>query len=171
MSQSSPEILEALLRKYRLGWMIDMYAPRDQAIPACLALLDRIEAEYRARFQVAVSFQPATLQAEAERNSHKVQAFLQLLRPNLSAVMLVMVWRVLQGHSIREISMNYRERDSFQLSFTLAKLGDTGQDQLESYESTDISDAALLRHLGTAKVDGRPLFEGFYALRLCDQKP
>jgi hypothetical protein len=171
MRQSSHEILETLLRKNGLGWMIDMYAPSGQAIPDYLDLLTRIAAEYRSRCGVALSFAPDTLHAEAERNPHKVQAFLQLLRPNRSAAMLVMVWRVLQGLSIREVDMNYRERDSFRLSFTLARPGDSGQDQLETYESTDIGDAALLRHLGVTKVGGKPLFDGFYALRLQDQKP
>jgi len=170
MSQSSAEILETLLRTNGLGWMIDMYAPKDQAIPAYLDLLTRLAAEYRSRCGVAVSFAPEDLQAEAERNPHKVQAFLQLLRPNRSPAMLVMVWRVLQGLSIRAVDMNYRERDIFRLSFMLARPGDSGQDQLETYESTDISDAALVRHLGMTKVGGKPLFDGFYALRLSDQK-
>ena len=169
MSQSSAEILETLFRKNGLGWMIDMYAPPDQAIPAYVALLDRVAAEYRSRCGVAVSFAPEALQAEAERNPHKVQAFLQLLRPDRSPAMLVMVWRVLQGLSISEVVMNYRERDSFRLGFTLARPAESGQDQLETYESTDISDAALVRHLGMAKVGGKPLFDGFYALRLHDQ--
>jgi len=170
MSQSSAEILEALFRGNGLSWMIDMYAPREQAIPAYIDLLDRITAEYRTRCGGAVSFSPEALQAEAERNSHKVQAFLQLLRPDRSPAMLVMVWRVLQGLSIREVDMNYRERDSFRLSFTLAGIGDSGQDQLETYQSMDISDAALVRHLGATKVADKPLFDGFYALRLYDRK-
>jgi hypothetical protein len=168
MSQSSAEILETLLRENGLGWMIDMYAPPDQAIPTYASLLDRVAAEYRSRCGVAVSFTPQTLQAEAERNPHKVQAFLQLLRPDRSPAMLVMVWRVLQGLSISEVVMNYRERESFRLGFTLARPAESGQDQLETYESTDISDAALVRHLGVAKVGGKPLFDGFYALRLQD---
>jgi hypothetical protein len=169
MSQTSAQILETLLRKNGLGWMIDMYAPKDQAIPAYVALLDRVATEYRSLCGVAVSFAPEALQAEAERNPHKVQAFLQLLRPDRSPAMLVMVWRVLQGLSIHDVEMTYRERDHFRLSFTLARPADSGQDQLETYESTDISDAALVRHLGVAKVGGKPLFDGFYALRLHDQ--
>ncbi len=171
MSQSPGEILEALLRGNGLGWMLDIYAPKDQALPAYVELLDRVAAEYRLRCGVAVPFTPEALKAEAARNPHKVQAFLQLLRPNRSPALLVMVWRVLQGLSIREVALNYRELDSFRLTFILARPGDAGQDQLETYESTDINDAALLRHLGAAKAGGRPLFDGFYALRLFDQKP
>ena len=170
MSQSAAEILEELLRNNGLDWMIEMYAPKEQAIPSYLELLDRVAAEYLSRCGETVSLSPADLQAEAERNPHKVQAFLQLLHPSRSPAMLVMVWRVLQGLSIREVTMNYRELDTFRLSFTLARLGDNGQDELELYETTDISDAALLRHLGVTKVGGRPLFDGFYALRLYDQK-
>ena len=121
MSQSSAEILEALLRSNGLGWMIDMYAPKEQAIPAYADLLDRVAAEYRLRCGAAVPFSPEALKAEAERNPHKVQAFLQLLRPSRSPAMLVMVWRVLQGFGIRAMSMDYRELDSFRLSFTLAR--------------------------------------------------
>lgn len=171
MSQSSTEILEALLRKNGLGWLLDMVPPKDQAISAYINLLNRLAAEYLSRCGVAAPFSPEALQAEAERNPHKVQAFLQLLRPNRSPAMLVMVWRVLQGLSIRAVSLNYRECESFRLNVTLARPGDGGQDQLEAYESDDINDAALLRHLGVTKVSGRPRFDGFYALRLYDQKP
>jgi hypothetical protein len=170
MSQPSAEILETLLRKNGLGWMIDMCASKDQVVPAYVDLLSRVAAEYRSRYGVAVSFTPEALQAESERNPHKVRAFLQLLHPNRLPAMLVMVWRVLQGLSIRKVTMTYCERESFRLSFTLARSGDNGQDQLETYESTDITDAALVRHLGVTKVGGKPLFDGFYPLRLYDQK-
>jgi hypothetical protein len=33
------------------------------------------------------------------------------------------------------------------------------------YESTNIRDAALLRHLGIMTINGAPVFDGFYALR------
>ena len=52
-------------------------------------------------------------------NPHKVQAFLQLLHPHRAPAMLVMVWRILQGLSIREATMDYRELDSFRLRFIL----------------------------------------------------
>lgn len=77
--------------------------------------------------------------------------------------MLVMVWRVLQGARIREAQMEYRELNAFRLRFTLAD-----GERTDVYESYDISDAVLLRHLGIAKVQGQPLFDGFYALRLAD---
>ncbi len=76
--------------------------------------------------------------------------------------MLLMVWRILHGLSIREVTMNYVEQEAFRLVVTLAR---PGQDDLETYSSDDINDAALLRHFGITTVDGRPLFDGFFPLR------
>jgi hypothetical protein len=78
--------------------------------------------------------------------------------------MLLMVWRILQGLSIREVAMNYRELEAFSLSVTLALPGEE-QDELETYSTHDINDAALLRNFGITTVDGRPLFDGFFPRR------
>ncbi len=162
--ESSAVVLERLLRGNGLGWMIDMYAPRDRAIPFLLEQLDRVAAEYRNRIRVNVPFTPAALLAEVERNPHKVRAFLQAMGTTRSAEMLVMVWRILQGLSIRTVEMNYREQDFFSLAVVLARPSEE-QDQLETYNSQDINDAALVRHFGITTVNGRPLFDGFFPLR------
>ena len=165
MSPQSAVVLERLLRSNGLGWMIDKYARRDRAIPALLEQLERVATAYRTRTRVATPFTPEALEAEAEQNPHKVSAFLQALTTSCSAEMLVMVWRILQGLSIREVLMNYREREVFNLTVTLARTGD-GQESLEEYQSQDINDASLLRHFGIATISGQPLFDGFYPLRV-----
>ena len=164
MTSESPAILERLLRDNDLGWMIDMYAPRERAVPFLLEELDGLTDEFQKRFRHEVSFAPETLKAEAERNPHKVRAFLQALGVSRNPDMLLMVWRILQGLSIREVVMNYREQEAFSLSVTLARRGEK-QDELETYRTNDINDAALLRHLGITTVDRRPLFDGFLPLR------
>ena len=164
MTPESPAVLERLLRGNGLEWMIDMFYPPDRAIPHLLEQLDRVEAEYHARIEVDVSFAPEALAAEAERNPHQVQAFLQALGTSRSAEMLVMVWRILRGLSIREVAMDYREQESFSLRVVLAR-PDAGLDVSEEYRSSDIDDAALVRHFGITTVDGRPLFDGFYRTR------
>lgn len=164
MTPQSPADLERLLRANSLGWMIDMYAPKDRAIPFMLEQLDGVMAEYRRRLGVQVALTPEALTAEAERNPHKVRAFLQALAATRSREMLVMVWRILQGLSIREVKMNYREQEVFSLVVVLARPR-AEQDGLEQYDSGDISDAALVRHFGITTVDGRPLFDGFFPLR------
>jgi hypothetical protein len=164
MTPESPAVLERLLRDNDLGWMIDMYAARDRAVPVLLEQLTRLTAEFRSRFKYEVSFAPETLRTEAERNPHKIRAFLQALGASGNPDMLLMVWRILQGLTIREVTMSYREQESFSLSVTLARPGQE-RDDLEAYRSDDINDAALLRQFGITTVDNRPLFDGFFPLR------
>jgi hypothetical protein len=102
------------------------------------------------------------LAAEAQRNPHKVKAFLQALGFSNSPEILVMVWRILQGLDIRDVSVTYRERETFAVEVCLARHGE-GEDGLEHYRSGDINDVTLLRHFGVAIINGKPLFEGFYA--------
>jgi len=167
MTPQSAAVLERLLRGHGLEWMIDLYAPRERAIPALLEQLVQIEAEYLERIGGAISFSPEALEAEAELNPHKVRAFLQALGKSRSAGMLVMAWRVLQGLSIRELALKYKDREAFDLKVILAR-PENGDSGTEEYHSQDIHDAVLMRHLGIATVSGQPLFDGFYPLRLKD---
>lgn len=164
MSESSGEILERLLRANGLGWMVDMYHPRERAVPVLLERLSKVEGEYRRRTGADVSFAPESLSAEAERNRHKVRAFLQALGATGSPEMLAMVWRILQGLAIRELDMSYRDQQEFRLVVTLDRPGN-GSAAQEQYQSEDINDAALVRHFGITTIEGRPLFDGFFPLR------
>jgi len=164
MTVESPANLEGLLRDHGLGWMIDMYDSRDSAIPYLEEQLNQVAAEYRKRIRVNVPFTPEFLAGEAKCNPHKVRAFLQALGTSRSAEMLVMVWRILQGLSIRRVEMDYREQEAFSLVVVLAHPGED-QDVLEEYRSSDINDAALIRHFGITTVSGLPLFDGFFPAR------
>lgn len=168
MSQESTAVLERLLRSNNLGWALDTFGPRDRILPAWIAHLDQAAAQYHKRLGVHLSLAPEVLEAEAAKNPHKIRAFLQAFCTVSSPDMLVMVWRVLQGLGIREIKMAYRERDFFELTVVLERPG-TYPGQSEVYQSQDIRDAAILRHLGTVSIDGKPFFHGFYTLRLGDK--
>jgi hypothetical protein len=164
MTSESPAILERLLRDNDLGWMIDMYAPRERAIPVLLEQLGRLTDEFRKRFGYDLSFAPEALRAEAERNPHKIRAFLQALGASGKPDMLLMVWRILQGLSIREVELSYREQEAFHLVVTLARPGEE-RNGVETYRSNNINDAALVRQFGITRVDNRPLFDGFFPIR------
>jgi hypothetical protein len=164
MTPESPVVLERLLRDNGLAWMIEMYEPRERAVPVLLEQLAKLTSEFRSRFGYNVSFAPETLGAEAERNPHKIRAFLQALGATGKTEMLLMVWRILQGLSIREVAMSYREQEAFSLSVTLARPGEK-QDELETYRTDDINDATLLRNFGITTLGRRPLFDGFFPLR------
>src|SRR5207244_2855224 len=110
MSPESPA-LERLLRSNGLGWLIDEQTNPGQAnqvVPEILRQLERVETEYRKRIGVTAPFSPQALETEAAQNPHKVRAFLQAMRASQSPKMLVMVWRILQGLSIRSVDLKYR---------------------------------------------------------------
>jgi hypothetical protein len=164
MSQQPKEVLERLLRAHDLGWLIDMHASPDAALSKLLGQLSAVATRYRSRVGVEVSFTPDALTREAVQNPQKVRAFLQALGSTGSPDMLVMVWRILQGMSIREVELSYREQDHFSFGVLVARPGDEAR-PVERYESNDINDATLLRHFGITTVDRRPLFDGFFPLR------
>jgi hypothetical protein len=165
MISKSPAVLEQLLRDNDLGWMIDMYSPPERAIPSLLEQLTHLTEEFGKRFGYDVSFAPEQLEAEAQRNPHKIRAFLQALAATGKVDMLLMVWRILQGLTIRRVVLKYAEQASFQLVVALARPGEEGNEP-EEYSSDDINDAKLLRHFGITTIDRRPLFDGFFPLRI-----
>jgi hypothetical protein len=171
MSPEAPAVLERLLRSNGLGWLIDERTNPGQAnqlVPRILRQLEQVETKYRERTGITVSFSPETLETEAAQNPHKVRAFLQAMR-GTSPEMLVMVWRILQGLSIRSVDLKYREREEFSLTVTLAR-GEGAQGTAEEYRSQDIFDAPLLRHFGYGTVCDQPLFEGFYPFPVRDDR-
>src|SRR5262245_18865399 len=101
MTPQSPAVLERLLRNNDLGWLIDYHNSPDQVVPALIKQLDKVAVEFRDRVGHVVPFSPEALEAEAANFPHKVRAFLQALATSSSTGMLVMVWRILQGLSIR----------------------------------------------------------------------
>jgi hypothetical protein len=163
MNTESAAILEHLIRQYGLGWLIDMSAPPEEAIPFFLEQLEQISAEHRKRFDEGIRLSPESLRTESERNPHRIRAFLQALGVSRNPEMLLMVHQLLQGRTIREVTMEYHEQESFHLRITLDRQGSESEEG-EKFETDDISDAALLRHLGITHADGRPLFHGFFPL-------
>ena len=164
MMSESASVLEQLLRGEDLGWMIDMYSPRERAIPFLLGQLTSLTGEFRAKFGYDVSFAPEQLAAEARRNPHKIRAFLQALAATGKTDMLLMVWRILEGLSIHRVVLDYTEQESFRLVVSLTRPADAAGIK-EEYSSDDINDAKLLRHFGITTIDKRPLFDGFFPLR------
>ena len=165
MSTVAPDAFESMIREAGEGHLIDWHAPRAEALAClrdCLRLADERAAQ---RLGVrAPQLTPDRLEEEHRRNPHKVRAFLQVLK-SASPEMLVMVWRILQGMAVAGMELEYQaDASRFRLCVRLSPPHQP--DQLEEYESTDINDAVVLRHLGILKMDDRPVFDGFYALNL-----
>ncbi len=76
---------------------------------------------------------------------------------------LVMAWRIIEGMNIAELSVKYASEQAFHMT---VKLRSPYDEDDEIYESHDIDDAVILRHLGVMKMNGMPIFDGFYPLKL-----
>ncbi|MBI2190659.1 MAG: hypothetical protein HYU36_01585 [Planctomycetes bacterium] len=166
MIAESSSVLARLLHECQLDWLVGSYADTPAALAALSATLEAVEEESRVRFgndgtQLSEHF----LAKEYERNPHKVAAFLQALGATGSPPMLLMAWRIIQGAEIRSLRMTYQSGSGFHLAVTLIS---PRNGTPEEYKTDDISDASLLRHFGIMKIDGQPVFEGFYPLHLLE---
>lgn len=161
MNEHSSVVLERLLRANNLGSVIDKYgSAQGRLLHSLLVMLDKVA---HANSTEPMSFAPEALEKEHVRNPHKIRTFLQAMRMTKSAEMLAMVWRVLQGSSIREVRMTYEKRKRFEL---LVVLSDAANEEGASrtYSSNDVFDLRLLRHLSIATVAGQPSLNGFIPL-------
>jgi len=103
----------------------------------------------------------AALYALHQKDPYKARAFIQALASSASGGMIVMVWKMLEGAEIETLELTYEDRSKFHMRICLT-LGN----EREHYETDDINDAALIRHLGILKINDQPRFEGFYPLHL-----
>lgn len=165
MSDETIDPFEQVIRASGQGWLIDWYAPKEQALPNLRQILATANARGQARLRGdAPNLTPEALAAEYRRNPHKVNAFLQVIGSVATPDFLVMAWRILQGMDIAELALSYRSQESFQMRVRLRSPYEGGEDEI--YESQDIDDAVILRHLGVMKMDDKPIFDGFYPLNL-----
>ena len=156
--------LETVIRDAGEGWLLDWFSPPKGAIEHLRGLLRQADVVSHRRFGKKAP--PITEKAVIEgyrRSPHKMQAFLQALGVTKSPDLLVMVWRILRGMEIAEVSMGYRQRESFVLS---VKLKSPYGEPEEEYHSDNINDAALLRNFGIMTMGDKPIFDGFYAVRI-----
>lgn len=154
--------LGTILRDRGLAWAIDMFDPGSRAAEHYLDALRRLEQYIQSRRLGTLSFSPESVSQLVSVSPHKADAFLQALVSIRSTPILCAAWRIVQGMDIESIEMHYARLSEFKLRVVLRSPYD---DTEEEYESDDINDVVFVRHLGKSTVDGRPLFDGFYALR------
>ena len=151
-----------IVRQCDLGWFLE-HNPKE-SMAGLKARLESFSSAWAARGEQAVS--PDGVLRDYETNPHRVRAFLQAVFSSCSPEMLVMTWRILLGMEIAFIELSYRAEQSFHMRIALRWSGTKTMEPTDIYESDSIDDFSILRHLGIAKVDGRPFLDGFYALHL-----
>jgi len=164
MSSPSPSSLEAAIRDAGEGWIIDWFDPPSDAINHLRRTLEEINRLGRQRLgSGSPSLSEATLVSEHGRNPQRIKGFFQALGGTRTPEMLLMAWRIIQGMEIRDVQLSYSRRNSFLLRVVLES---PSGEQDPPYESTNIQDFALFRHIGILEIDHRPVFDGFYPLRV-----
>jgi hypothetical protein len=164
MSTIERDPLEEVIRYSGEGWLIDSFAPGEEALTHLKRSL--AVADQRSQERLGANgprLNEKAIIAEYDRNPHRVKTFIQVLGTTRSPDLLLMVWRIMQGMEIEEVEVVYRRLEDFRMRIAL--VSPYGEPS-EEYQSADINDAALLRHFGILKMNGRPVFDGFYPLRL-----
>lgn len=167
MSTMEAHSLEEAIREAGEGWLIDLYDPPAEAIRHLLDTLETVESIARERLgNTAPEFSERAIVSEFQHRPAQVRGFFQALGGSRTPEMLLMVWRIIQGMEIKRVELTYERQQIFEVSVILeSPYG--GQDA--PYRSMNINDFALLRHIGILEVSGRPVFDGFYPLRLKDR--
>jgi len=164
MSTSTAIALEDAIRGAGEGWIIDHFSPTDQAIPHVQQMLEAVGHLGKARLGAsAPDLSERAVIDEFSRNPARVRAFFQALGVSRTAEMLLMAWRIMQGMEIKEVQLSYHWQQDFHVRVVL--VSPHGEEDLP-YESSDINDFAIFRHIGVLQIDDRPVFDGFYPLRL-----
>ena len=157
-SSTSPQQIAAAFQKAGCGWILK-FGDHKRILTGVAKDVDEFIEEYRDRF--GESPDPFGL---LEKNPLKGSAFFQCLAgARLSLEIRLAIWRILLGAEIGSLSLEYRRADIFDLRITL-ELPYDGKP--EDYHGSQLGDFQMLRHLGTLTIDGKPVFEGFYALNL-----
>lgn len=164
MTTPSFQTLEEIIRHAREDWLVQYFAPPSEEIGHIRRTLEDVTrlAVERLGGDAPDVREPALVK-EYERHPVQVKAFLQALGGTRTAAMLLMAWRVIQGMEIKTVYMEYLRRDSFRLRVIL---GSPYSNNDEEYESPNINDFSLLRHFAVMEINHKPVFDGFYPLRV-----
>jgi hypothetical protein len=165
MSTSSASTLENVIRQSDQRWLLEWPAgPGEKPMDSIRERLRRAREQARVRFGAnAPDLSEEAIVAEYKRNPQGVSGFFQALGGTGNPEMLLMAWRIIQGMEIKEISLAYRREETFE-AWVVLQSRDGGED--EKYVSTNVYDFALFRHFGKYEMNGRPVFSGFYALKV-----
>lgn len=154
MSDPRETELSDLIKDAGLGWLVQ----DRQNAAGLLRQIDAASAEYASRYSSAENLW------EACRSSPKpMQAFLQALAAGVSPLMLAMVARILLRDAwVMKVSFEFASRRAVALHVEIED-ADGGR---QSFDSSEVWDAEVLRHFGLMKVGDKPVIHGYYAAKL-----
>lgn len=161
---TKPSTLEDAIRQSGEGWLIDSFAPSNEAMQQILQTLESINRLADDRLgHNKLNVSAETLLHEYYSNSLRVRGFFQALGVTRTPDMLLMVWRIIQGMEVRDVKMSYSLKESFEVIVILQS--PYGEEDAP-YVSRNVNDFALFRHIGAFEIGGTPVLDGFYALKI-----
>ncbi len=164
MTLPTTKTLEEAIRHAGEGWLIDWFAPPEQAIAFLRQRLDEVTRRAQERLGGnAPDVSEAALVDLYNKYPLKVKGFFQVLGGTRTPDMLLMAWRIIQGMEIKNIQMDYHRQHHFQMRVILES--SYGEED-ELYESSVIQDFTAFRHIGIMEISGKPVFDGFYPLKV-----
>jgi hypothetical protein len=160
------EKLKDFVRASGEAWLLKIVRDEQQSWKIARQKLDAAYVKYAALFPDRLpgepNFDDHTVLAEVDANPHKVRALLQSIGAS-SPDMIAVIWRVVNGDSIKSLDLHYREQTEFVLR---VEIESSLSGRTYAIETREIEDATFLRHLGIMRMDEKPLFDGYYALNL-----
>jgi len=164
MSSATIQTLEDAIVASGEGWLIKHSSPQSEAMDHLRSLLASVNARAKERMGAsAPSFEESSIVEEYLNHPSQVRGFFQSMGGSRTPDMLLMAWRIIQGMTIESVQCTYTRENSFGLRVVLES--PYGVKDLP-YESDKIDDFALFRHIGIMEYRGKPLFDGFYPLRV-----
>jgi len=152
----SPSEWQGLLEDAGVGWAAaDLAKEAWKTLEADVAAVEAVLAPLGSRWFSGDLARE--MLADPEELRPFVQTFAAAMTPNMRALAYLM----LRGARLVALRFEYRFQES---SFLEARV-DLGGPEPLVLSSEEFWDAEVLRHLGLLKVSGRPVMEGYYALR------
>ena len=152
---SEVDDLAAMVQAAGIAWWIE--SDREARLQQLVAEARAIDAILAHRFAGAAS---ESVLDHMLREPVGLRPLIQSFGSPMSCTARALIYCILTGASIRAISYEYEAQAKSSLRVDVRARGGES-----TFEMEDVWDFEVLRHLGTAKLSGRPLVDGYYAFR------
>jgi hypothetical protein len=157
-SEARAVSLERAMVVAGIGWMLA--ADRDARLTQVLKEVDELSSRLSSLLK-----QPIDVFVETTADVNTWKPLIQTFAAPMTTDIRAAIYCLLAGGEIASLAFAYERKQAVSLHLTLdlplelARGGRATQD----FASTELWDAEFLRHLGLAKLAGRPLIDGYYA--------
>lgn len=148
------EALADLFRAAGVGWYME------QSSAPTAADMEREAAEVSRILKQHLG-SPVDVLREALADPSGLAAFVQTFAMPMTAEMRAMAYCVVRGARVVSLRYEYKAQQKSELHVTVQ----FGPNKDILFRSTEFWDSEVLHHLGFAKIDGRPLIDGYFAFR------